>query len=105
MILFDKSILYLQLVAMSSMQNGILSRTTLIWGVNNNTHYYGIYVPFLSTEYISNNYGATLGITQSGSVTYVKKSSDNKTVYWYSENSAQYQFNKENINYYWLALT
>ena len=72
-----------------------------LWGVDNDTHArYGLTMSNLTTSYVARK-GFTSNLTFYND--YGKKSSDGKTIYWYSESSASYQVNDSGSTYYWIA--
>lgn len=45
----------------------------------------------------------SLGISERGVLSEGKRSDDGKTIYWFSEKNAEYQYNYSSDSYYWIT--
>lgn len=69
---------------------------------NAGSHFIMINTQILTTTYIE---GTGFGISGRDSNPYGAKSEDGKTIYWFSRESAESQFNAQNYTYYWVAFS
>ena len=58
----------------------------------------------ISTSLLTEDYQVQMGWSSSIKYSYAKRSSDRKTVYWYSTQNAGSQCNSNNETYWWLVI-
>lgn len=74
-------------------------------GTSSGVYYMGLILTSQLTTSYQNGFGFGTYITGTSPANlYASKSSDGKTIYWYSSSSANYQNNKSNTTYHWLAI-